>query len=161
VGRNAGLLILVKTLAHKAKTLVVALLLISYSQAHRQLPFLQQDYNNLQTGLKINHSSSAILYNAHRRSIIKISKFPPSASYSTPTYLFVTQPWQTSNEMAPSKKQSSSSSSNRRGEAVGNVLASCYAVDCSLNLTGFHYSTTGAGGMYSSSGYSRDKSNLL
>ncbi|KAG9240421.1 ornithine decarboxylase antizyme [Calycina marina] len=48
--------------------------------------------------------------------------------------------------MAPSKKQSMSSS-NRRGEAVGNVLASCYVVDTSMNLTGFHYSTTGAGGI--------------
>ncbi|KAH8596367.1 ornithine decarboxylase antizyme-domain-containing protein [Bisporella sp. PMI_857] len=48
--------------------------------------------------------------------------------------------------MSPSKKSNQSSSSNRRGGNVDKVLASCYIVDTSLNLTGFHYSTTGAGG---------------
>ncbi|KAF7889547.1 uncharacterized protein EAF02_001962 [Botrytis sinoallii] len=50
--------------------------------------------------------------------------------------------------MAPSMKNSHSSS-NCGGEVVGsqaNVLASCYIVDSSARLSGFHYSTTGAGG---------------
>ncbi|ESZ91383.1 ornithine decarboxylase antizyme [Sclerotinia borealis F-4128] len=50
--------------------------------------------------------------------------------------------------MAPSMKNSNSSS-NCGGEVVGNqanVLASCYIVDSSARLSGFHYSTTGAGG---------------
>lgn len=49
--------------------------------------------------------------------------------------------------MAPSKNNSHSS--NRNGEFIGrqaNVLASAYIVDTSARLTGFHYSTTGAGG---------------
>lgn len=53
--------------------------------------------------------------------------------------------------MAPSKNNSHSSS-NRHGEAVSRqatVLASCYVVDASSSLTGFHYSTTGAGGKLS------------
>ncbi|KAL3424579.1 ornithine decarboxylase antizyme [Phlyctema vagabunda] len=48
--------------------------------------------------------------------------------------------------MAPSKNNSHSS--NCDGENVlrqANVLASCYVVDTSSSLTGFHYSTTGAG----------------
>jgi hypothetical protein len=50
--------------------------------------------------------------------------------------------------MAPSKNNSHSSSSNRNGEHVGrpNIFASAYCVDSSARLTGFHYSTTGAGG---------------
>ncbi|KAK6607585.1 ornithine decarboxylase antizyme [Botrytis cinerea] len=50
--------------------------------------------------------------------------------------------------MAPSMKNSHSSS-NCGGEVVStqaNVLASCYIVDSSARLSGFHYSTTGAGG---------------
>ncbi len=53
--------------------------------------------------------------------------------------------------MAPSKNNSHSSS-NRNGEFIGrqaNVIASAYVVDTSARLTGFHYSTTGAGGSYS------------
>ncbi|XMA07446.1 hypothetical protein WAI453_000237 [Rhynchosporium graminicola] len=47
--------------------------------------------------------------------------------------------------MAPSKQNHSSS--NWNGETVlNNVLASAYAVDLSARLSGFHYSTTGAGG---------------
>ncbi|KAH8685745.1 ornithine decarboxylase antizyme [Tricladium varicosporioides] len=49
--------------------------------------------------------------------------------------------------MSPSKNNHSSS--NRNGESVGrpaNILASAYCVDTSARLTGFHYSTTGAGG---------------
>lgn len=52
--------------------------------------------------------------------------------------------------MAPSKNQSHSSS-NRHGEFVGrqaSILASAYCVDSSARLTGFHYSTTGAGGKF-------------
>jgi len=61
-----------------------------------------------------------------------------------------TQSWQKSEAMAPSKNNSHSSSSNRHGENVGrpNILASAYCVDSSARLTGFHYSTTGAGGTY-------------
>jgi hypothetical protein len=50
--------------------------------------------------------------------------------------------------MAPSKNNNHSSS-NRNGESVGrtaSILASAYCVDASARLTGFHYSTTGAGG---------------
>ncbi|KAI9048589.1 hypothetical protein LZ554_007422 [Drepanopeziza brunnea f. sp. 'monogermtubi'] len=50
--------------------------------------------------------------------------------------------------MAPSKYETHSSS-NCYGELVGrqaSVLASAYIVDSSASLTGFHYSTTGAGG---------------
>jgi hypothetical protein len=73
---------------------------------------------------------------------------------SSPLYeqiLSQTQPWQISEAMAPSKNNSHSSSSNRHGEHVGrpNILASAYCVDSSARLTGFHYSTTGAGGTYS------------
>ena len=49
--------------------------------------------------------------------------------------------------MAPSKNQNSSS--NCYGENVdrqANVLASAYVVDSSARLSGYHYSTTGAGG---------------
>ncbi|KAH8820908.1 ornithine decarboxylase antizyme [Xylogone sp. PMI_703] len=51
--------------------------------------------------------------------------------------------------MSPSRNQNHSSTSNRNGEAIArqaNILASCYVVDSSARLTGFHYSTTGAGG---------------
>lgn len=68
---------------------------------------------------------------------------------SDPTRNFLlTQSWQRLIAMAPIKNNMSSSN-NRNGEAVGrqaNVLASCYVVDTSACLTGFHYSTTGAGG---------------
>ena len=60
------------------------------------------------------------------------------------------QPWQKSIAMAPNTNNNHGSS-NRNGEVVGrqaNVLASCYVVDASSRLTGFHYSTTGAGGAY-------------
>jgi hypothetical protein len=53
--------------------------------------------------------------------------------------------------MAPNKTNSHSST-NRHGEAAGRqtaVLASAYIVDSSASLTGFHYSTTGAGGEFS------------
>jgi hypothetical protein len=61
-----------------------------------------------------------------------------------------TQSWQLST-MAPTKTNNSSSSNNRNGEALvrrANVLASCYVVDSSALLKGFHYSTTGADGSY-------------
>jgi len=61
-----------------------------------------------------------------------------------------TQPWQKSIAMAP-QISNRSTSSNRYGEIVGrqtNILASAYCVDASSRLTGFHYSTTGAGGMF-------------
>jgi len=57
------------------------------------------------------------------------------------------QSWQKLKAMAPSKTNSHSNSSNRNGEVrQANVLASSYIVDASARLTGFHYSTTGAGG---------------
>jgi len=46
-------------------------------------------------------------------------------------------------------KNSNNSSSNRHGEAVArraNILASCYVANSFAELTGFHYSTTGADG---------------
>lgn len=58
-----------------------------------------------------------------------------------------TQTWQNL-AMAPSENDSHSTS-NCYGEFVGrkaNILASAYVVDNSASLTGFHYSTTGAGG---------------
>lgn len=69
---------------------------------------------------------------------------------TSPKSRLTSQSWQIS-AMAPSKNNSQSTSSNRHGEVVGsqaNVLASCYIVDLTLGLTGFHYSTTGAGGTY-------------
>ena len=61
--------------------------------------------------------------------------------------------------MSPSKQ--SHSTSNRHGENVQmNVLASAYAVDSSARLAGFHYSTTGAGGTFSTSQLLRVKHKL-
>jgi len=87
------------------------------------------------------------LYNRYNR----YNRIQPHQSTSTisslkPKNLSPTQPWQIL-AMAPSKNDSHTSS-NRYGEAVSNILASAYCVDSSASLQGFHYSTTGAGGMF-------------
>ena len=51
--------------------------------------------------------------------------------------------------MAPMKTNSNNNLSSHYGEAVArqaNVLASCYVVDPSASLKGFHYCTTLAAG---------------
>lgn len=80
-------------------------------------------------------------------SAVKSIPIPTNWSNSIPNP-FTPQSWQFSRKMAPSMKNSHSSS-NCGGEVVStqaNVLASCYIVDSSARLSGFHYSTTGAGG---------------
>jgi hypothetical protein len=81
---------------------------------------------------------------------IQRSNHPSQLQHHSTSRSILSQPWQTS-AMAPSRTNSQSTSSNRNGEVVGpqaNVLASCYIVDTTMNLTGFHYSTTGAGGTF-------------
>jgi len=90
----------------------------------------------------INHLSVASQASDHNSLPPTLSCFTRNPSPS--------QQWQKSKAMAPNK-YTSHSTSNRNGEAVGrqaNILASCYIVDFSARLTGFHYSTTGAGGMF-------------
>ncbi|KAL2071648.1 hypothetical protein VTL71DRAFT_12883 [Oculimacula yallundae] len=68
-----------------------------------------------------------------------------AASHTDPSKPQASQPWQNLIAMAPSEQDHSSS--NWNGETVvTSVLASAYAVDSSARLSGFHYSTTGAGG---------------
>lgn len=47
------------------------------------------------------------------------------------------------------RRSSSASSSGRRSATTTNTTASAYVVNAAtMGLTGFHYSTCGAGGMY-------------
>ena len=62
--------------------------------------------------------------------------------------------------MAPMKTSSNNNLSSQYGEAVArqaNVIASCYVVDPSASLKGFHYCTTLAAGAewYSGGSYLR------
>lgn len=88
----------------------------------------------------------------HQPSTTPISS-GPSKSTSTASIAHDspgTQSWQEFITMSPSSKDNGHTSSNFYGENVRhmNVLASAYCVDSSARLTGFHYSTTGAGGTF-------------
>jgi hypothetical protein len=84
---------------------------------------------------------------------------PPAPLTTTPANPLSKQTWQTRTMARSSSSNSNSSRSNHSTSdyfycndnssvAGSNVKASCYAVDaCTTVVQGFHYSTTGAGGV--------------
>lgn len=134
-------------LDHHARTIPET----SYDRSHRRI----LDYKPLARDISPqHHNRNATVHRTPHRP----RRQPPPGPTSTAHTAFA-QPWQ-SNSMALISENHTSSSSNyrrsssaessgRRSVTTNTTTASAYVVNAaSMGLTGFHYSTCGAGGMY-------------